>query len=110
AGQTGDGYTYTVIATNAIGNSPASNSVNGGGSASAPESVCATPGVTVVSDPANDDKPPLPTAGNGQGDILSVKAAEPLTAAGNLIWTMKVRSLASLPPNVEWYVIFFDQN
>jgi hypothetical protein len=72
------------------------------------DNVCAEPGIVLVHDAAGDDTPPLPTAGGGQGDILSLHVAEPADDFGNLVFTLKVRSLETLPPNVNWVVSFFD--
>ncbi|MFA5940114.1 MAG: PKD domain-containing protein, partial [Sinimarinibacterium sp.] len=99
---------YTVTATNATGTGAASNSFNASGSTPVNDNVCAVPGKTVATDAAEDDSAPLPTAADGQGDILSVSIAEPKDMAGKLVFTLKMRSLETLPPNVNWYVIFFD--
>jgi subtilisin family serine protease len=79
---------------------------DGLGTACDSSSACAAPGITASWDPAGDDTPPLPTADNGSGDILSLEVAEPADRPGKLIFTMKLRSLQMLPPNVNWYVIF----
>lgn len=72
------------------------------------DNACTVPGVTLAEDAAGDDTPPLPTAAEGQGDILSLRVAEPATAFGKLYFTLKVGSLATLPPNVKWVVSFTD--
>ncbi len=71
------------------------------------EDTCVMPGITLFTDPEGDDNPPLPTADNGSGDLLSLKVAEPQDDPTKLVFTLKLRSLATLPPNVNWFVIFF---
>ncbi|HVF33929.1 MAG TPA: PKD domain-containing protein, partial [Candidatus Saccharimonadia bacterium] len=71
------------------------------------EDTCTIPGITLFTDPDGDDNPPLPTADNGQGDLLSLQVSEPTNEPTKLVFTLKMRSLAgTLPPNVNWYVIF----
>ncbi|MFP5304751.1 MAG: PKD domain-containing protein, partial [Gammaproteobacteria bacterium] len=99
---------YAVTATNAAGTGLRSNTFSADGASAPGESACTVPGVTVATDAANDDAPPLPTAADGQGDILSVQVAEPEDLAGKLVLTLKLRSLETLPPNMNWYVGFKD--
>ncbi|MDQ1728062.1 MAG: hypothetical protein QOD33_187, partial [Pyrinomonadaceae bacterium] len=67
-------------------------------SASAAESACTLPGITVVTDAANDQN----AAGAGDQDLLSVSFAEPADpVADRLYVTMKVRgpvAATALPP------------
>src|SRR5205085_2759660 len=65
------------------------------------ESSCAIPGKTMVTDPAGDENPALAALTNGAGDILSLHVSEPANQFGKLIFTMKLRSLQTLPPNME---------
>lgn len=69
-------------------------------------SSCEVPGYWIAQDAAGDDNPPLPTADAGQGDILSLRVSEPEDQFGKLIFQLQMRSLGSLPPNVEWFVTF----
>jgi PKD repeat protein len=101
-------FVYSVKASNATGTGLASNAIGASGSVEEPEDVCTVPGVTVASDAEGDDNPPLPTAMAGQGDILSLKVSEPRGVDDKLVFTLKVASLESLPPNVNWYVNFLD--
>jgi len=70
------------------------------------EDTCTIPGITLFTDPEGDDNPPLPTADNGSGDLLSLSVSEPEAEPTKLVFTLKMRSLATLPPNVNWFVIF----
>jgi serine protease AprX len=67
---------------------------------------CEVPGKFIAIDAEGDDNPPLPTADNGSGDILSLRVSEPAGQFGKLIFQIKLRSLQSLPPNMQWTVIF----
>lgn len=72
-----------------------------------PEFANACTGLTLFEDALGDDTPPLPTANNGAGDVLSLQVSEPANEPTKLVFKIKLRSLATLPPNVNWYVIFF---
>jgi len=90
-------YSYRVVATNAVGSSCGANDVS-----SAPHgSSCSAPGVTVVTDPAGDV--PVPAY-----DIQSVSISEPYSSDGSqkIVFTMKVGSLATLPPSSQWRVLW----
>ena len=101
----GTTYFYRVTATNTLGQSCGSGEV-----AAVPAgSSCALPGVTVVTDPAGDQKgAPL----NPALDIQSVAIAEPFFADGSkkLFFTMKVADLTTVPANAEWRVIWNSPN
>jgi serine protease AprX len=71
------------------------------------EDTCVVPGITLFNDPEGDDNPPLPTAANGSGDLLSLHVSEPTAEPGKLVFTLRLRSLAALPPNAQWTVVFF---
>ena len=94
-------YTYRVSARNGLGFSCGSNAVT-----SAPRgSSCSSAGVKVLSDAAGDQTgAPL----NGALDIQSVSIAEPYYADGSqkITFILKVASLATLPPNAQWRVIW----
>ena len=53
------------------------------------------PGVTLFDDPEGDDNPPLPTADNGSGDLLSLHVSEPTAEPNKLVFTLRLRSLAA---------------
>jgi hypothetical protein len=93
-------YNYSVVATNAAGSSCGSNTV----SSSARGSSCSLPGITMMTDPTGDST----AAANPALDIQSVAIAEPYYADGSqkLVFTMKVASLATLPPGTEWRVLW----
>ncbi len=95
-------YFYTVVAQNSLGSSVDSNKVELIVSPDLPvESPCTVPGVTAITDPAGD-------ATNMQAsyDIRSISVAEPENLPGKLVFTMKVGSLAMLPPNTLWAIRF----
>lgn len=95
-------YYYTVVAQNAVGSSTDSNLIELPVVPELPvESPCSVPGVTVTTDPAGDAM-----SMQGFHDILSVSAAEPDNLPGKIVFTMKVASLAPLPPNQMWIVRF----
>jgi PKD repeat protein len=100
-------YTYKIVAANALGAGPASNSITlpvgvclrSGGA-------CLAPGVTKVVDPAADE-----TDGQPAHDITSISMSEPVTnavtgAADNVVFTMKVASLSPVPPGFRWSIRF----
>ncbi|MEA2337215.1 MAG: hypothetical protein QOE82_1222 [Thermoanaerobaculia bacterium] len=93
-------YTYSVVATNAAGSSCGSNAVSSTGSGSS----CALPGVTMMTDATGDGT----AAVHAALDIQSVSIAEPYYADGSqkLVFTMKVASLASVPPASEWRILW----
>ncbi|MES2682363.1 MAG: PKD domain-containing protein [Pseudomonadota bacterium] len=95
-------YYYTVIAQNPVGSSIDSNKVELIVAPEAPvESPCIVPGVTVLTDPAGDATNMLASY-----DISSISVAEPDNLPGKLVFTMKVASLATLPPNTLWAIRF----
>lgn len=79
------------------------------------ESLCVAPGITVLTDPADDvtvsDTLPagLPI---DSADLLSIQVAQPAQADGvvRLLFTLKVASLAALPPSSKWYTSFKSPN
>lgn len=102
-------YTYRIKAVNGLGDGPFSNSV------SPPVSVClasagpcALPGITVLVDPAGDETDAQP-----QHDITSVSVAEPMDAginptgkASNVVVTIKVANLSTIPQGWRWSIRF----
>jgi hypothetical protein len=94
-------YTYRVGAKSSVGESCGSNAVT-----SAPRgSSCATSGVKILSDATGDQSgAPL----HASHDIQSVSVAEPHYADGSqkVTFILKVASLATLPPESQWRVIW----
>ena len=94
-------YSYRVVATNGVGASCGTNAVT-----SAPGGTpCNGAGVVVLTDATGDQiGAPL----NPALDIQSVSIAEPYYADGSkkIAITMKMASLASLPPASEWRLIW----
>src|SRR5436190_1090071 len=93
-------YIYRVSASNGAGSSCATNAVT-----AAPRGNSCTTGVKVLSDP-NGDQNGAPA--NAALDIQSVSIAEPYYSNGaqKVSFILKVNSLAALPPNAQWRVIW----
>jgi hypothetical protein len=93
-------YVYRVSASNGAGSSCGTNAVT-----SAPRGNSCTTGVKVLSDP-NGDQTGAPA--NAALDIQSVSIAEPYYSNGaqKVTFIIKVNSLATLPPNAQWRVIW----
>jgi PKD repeat protein len=100
-------YTYKIKAVNAVGEGGASNTVSLQVSPRLEfTGSCSQPGVTVITDPVGDETDTLP-----QHDITSISMAEPIDnaatgAADNLIFTIKVVNLSTVPPDWRWSVRF----
>lgn len=100
-------YTYKISAVNAAGEGSFSNIVSltvtprveSTGS-------CTLPGNTVITDPVGDETDTVT-----EHDITSISMAEPISnattgAADNLVFTIKVVDLATVPPGWRWSVRF----
>lgn len=97
----GTTYFYKVTALNAIGESTSCNEfpVSGAG---ATETACALPGITILSDPAGDELDQVPGH-----DVQHLWVGEPFTFAPNkVVFTLKMQSLATVPPSTEWPITF----
>jgi hypothetical protein len=95
-------YTYKIVAVNPQGDGAASNIVElTVGPRLEPTGACELPGVQVLVDPTGDESDGLP-----QHDITSVSMSEPQALAGNIVFTIKVVNLATLPPAFRWAVRF----
>ena len=98
-------YFYSVVATNAEG-----DSVSCGEFAislpPASETPCELPGITILNDPAGDLITPTGQVTYPGYDLRSVSIAEPGTFADQLVFTIKVESLATVPPNTRWPLQF----
>jgi uncharacterized repeat protein (TIGR01451 family) len=98
-------YYYRVTAVNGLGEgSYCQIQVNPG--VTQTESACRTPGVTIYDDNTGDAVDQI--AGH---DVQKMSVAEPYLGQGvsKLVFTLKVRSLASVPPNTTWPIGFTDQ-
>jgi len=96
-------YTYRVAASNALGESCGNNAYV----AEPVGSSCTRPGVRVLAD-AQGDHTGGATGLNPDMDIHSISIGEPFFADGSqkVEFTMKVASLATLPPNRMWRIIW----
>ncbi|HEV2803827.1 MAG TPA: PKD domain-containing protein [Chthoniobacterales bacterium] len=100
-------YVYKIQGVNAVGNGVFSNIVTLPlGKRLEKTGACSQPGQTVLTDPVGDE-----SDGLTQHDITSVSIAEPVSnattgAADNIIFTMKVVDLATVPPSWRWSVRF----
>jgi len=97
-------YFYKVVAVNAQGSSCGNNEITArfvGDSYSAA-------GYTVASDPTAEAGAP---AANPDLDIQSLSISEPGTGpnAGKLVFNLKMTSLATIPPNRRWRIIWNSQ-
>ncbi len=94
-------YFYKIVAQNSVGASDPSNVVDIKLTPDpVPESTCALPGITVITDATGDPTSTLPAH-----DITSVSIAEPKDMPGKLAITMKVGDLSTLPPQTQWIVM-----
>jgi hypothetical protein len=67
-----------------------------------PETPCALPGLTILTDPPNDELDMV--AGH---DVQKLSIGEPFALAPNkIVFTLKMQSLATVPPNTEWPITF----
>lgn len=100
-------YTYEIRAVNASGQGAFSNLVTLPlGTRVEITGACSAPGVTAVTDPVGDE-----TDGVTEHDITSVSMAEPISnaqtgAADNIVFTIKVQDLSTVPPGWRWSVRF----
>ncbi len=97
---------YKITALNSQGEGVYSNVVKLPiGNATAAESPCVVPGVTVATDVSGDETDMLP-----QHDVLSVQIAEPYNAAAppgnNLVLSLNLSSASTIPPNTVYYIRF----
>lgn len=94
-------YAYRVGATNALGASCGTNDV----SAAPTGSSCIPPGIRVAQDRVGDQ---VGEPVNLDMDIEWIAIGEPFLADGasKLAFTMKVRSLATLPPHRMWRILW----
>jgi PKD repeat protein len=100
-------YTYKIKAVNASGEGVFSNLLTLPlGARQEKTGACSLPGVTAVTDPVGDE-----SDGVTEHDITSVSIAEPISnvqtgAADNIMFTIKVQDLNTVPPGWRWSVRF----
>ena len=72
-----------------------------------PQTPCALPGLTILTDPANDIIVPTGQQSNPGWDVRSLSIAEPFAfAPDKIVFTLKMQSLSTVPPNTEWPITF----
>jgi hypothetical protein len=97
----GETYTYTVTATNAVGESAQSNAVTPEAPAP-PEDPCSTAGVRILSDGTGDE-----VDQQTGHDLQWLAVAEPPSiGSGNVEFILKTASLASVPKATTWPIVF----
>lgn len=100
-------YTYKIRAVNALGEGVFSNILTLPlGQRVERTGSCSAPGQTILTDPVGDE-----SDGVTEHDITSISMAEPVSnpqtgAADNIIFTMKVVDLTTVPPGWRWSVRF----
>ena len=96
-------YMVKAINTNASPIGPQSNEIDLIVSPTPPpESACLLPGLTILTDPPNDELNQVPGH-----DVQHLWIAEPFAFAPNqVVFTLKMQSLATVPPNTRWPVTF----
>ena len=67
---------------------------------------CKLPGVQLLTDPAGDLITPIGVTTYPGYDLRSLSIAEPAALANKLVFTVKVESLSTVPPNTRWPVQF----
>ncbi|MGI8437307.1 MAG: PKD domain-containing protein [Chthoniobacterales bacterium] len=98
-------YFYTVKAMNGSG-TPVGNASNEIDLQVAPvpppQTPCSLPGLTILTDPPNDELDQV--AGH---DVRSLSIGEPIAYAPNkIVFTLKMQSLTTVPPSTRWPVTF----
>ncbi len=98
-------YFYSVIATNAEGDGVSCGEF----AISLPpstETPCELPGITLLTDPVGDLITPTGQQSFPAYDLRSASVAEPGSFTDQLVFTVKVQSLAAVPPNTRWPLQF----
>lgn len=98
----GTTYYYDLVATNAVGNSPASPVVSPVLINTKPQ--CSLPGQLVLTDPAGDQ---VGAPNNADLDILSANIAE-LVGNNNFVFTLNVADLSNPGSNHQWRIFWDD--
>ncbi|HZE56414.1 MAG TPA: PKD domain-containing protein [Chthoniobacterales bacterium] len=95
---------YRVTAVNAVGEGPyCAEAVPVVIPAPDP---CKLPGITILTDPAGDLITPIGVTTYPGYDLRSLSVAEPFNLADKLVFTIKVESLMTVPPDARWPVQF----
>ena len=97
-------YFYEVKAVNTSGtpNSNFSNEIDLPISAALLETPCSLPGLTILQDGSNDELDMVKAH-----DVQKLSIGEPFAFASNkIVFTLKVQSLATVPPSTEWPIKF----
>jgi hypothetical protein len=97
-------YFYQVKAVNSSGTpvSNFSNEIDLPISAALLETPCALPGLTILQDGSNDEVDMV-----AAHDVQKLSIGEPFAFASNkIVFTLKVQSLATVPPETEWPITF----
>src|SRR4029077_15807601 len=97
-------YFYEVKAVNTSGTpvSNFSNEIDLPISAALLETPCSLPGLTILQDPTNDELDMVPAH-----DVQKLSIGEPFAfASDKIVFTLKVQSLATVPPSTEWPIKF----
>jgi len=93
---------YIVTAVNAIGEGPYCHSFHPVPVVVVVENACDQPGLTILTDPPNDEIDMVPGH-----DVQSLRISEPFAFAPNkVVFTLKMQSLATVPPDTRWPVTF----
>jgi hypothetical protein len=95
---------YRVTAVNAIGEGPFCGEVSP--TVVELQTPCLLPGITVLTDPAGDIVVPTGVTTNPAYDLRSLSIAEPVEVGDKMIFTLKVESLALVPPSTRWPIQF----
>jgi PKD repeat protein len=67
---------------------------------------CTPPGITILTDPAGDLITPIGVTTYPGYDLRSLSIAEPFTFVDKLVFTIKVESLMTVPPDTRWPIQF----
>jgi len=67
---------------------------------------CTPPGITILTDPSGDLITPIGVTTYPGYDLRSLSIGEPFTFTDKLVFTIKVESLMTVPPNTRWPVQF----
>ena len=93
---------YIVTAVNAIGEGPYCHAFHPVAVVVVVENACDQPGLTILTDPPNDEIDMVPGH-----DVQSLRISEPFAFAPNkVVFTLKMQSLATVPPDTRWPVTF----
>jgi hypothetical protein len=93
---------YIVTAVNTIGEGPYCHAFHPVAVVVVVENACDQPGLTILTDPPNDEIDMVPGH-----DVQSLRISEPFAFAPNkVVFTLKMQSLATVPPDTRWPVTF----